>query len=196
MSGALAGGLAGCGARPVPPRPSPTFLGTPYEDAFLGYRVVLPPGWRRSTHPRLTRQTPGSPPTANEIFTVRTVQDEEQQVACCLGDTSSPTLAYTVIVQVLENPRRLDAQQWPRSYYQGTQVTPVTVGGRPAVRAKDSPVGNGPAPGATGLWVGRDDQMFIVSPLYFVPAWLPPGWTEAKLAYDAQQIVDSFEFTR
>ena len=180
----------------MPPRPSPTFAGPPYDDAFLGYRVVLPPGWRRSTHPKLTRQTPGSPPTAIDVFTVRTVQNEDQLVACCLRDFAFSPLAYTAIVEVLENPRRLDAQQWPRDHSQGPQLTPVTVGGRPALRAKDSPVGDGPAPGATGLWVGRDEQMFIVSPRYFFPEWLPPGWTEAKLAYDAQQIVDSFEFTR
>ena len=178
----------------MPPLPSPTFVGTPYDDAFFGYRVVVPPGWRRSTHPRLTRQTPGSPPTGHEIFTVRTIADEEQQVACCLVGSAPPPLAYTVMVQVVENPQRLSSDQWFGERYTANQVTRVTISGRAAIRAKDSPVGL--APGATGIWVARDEVIFKVTPQQYDPRWLPVGANEARLIEDCQNIVDSFEVTR
>jgi len=185
--------VVGCGSR-VPVVPSPPFGGTPYESALFGYRVVLPPGWRLSVHPRVSHHSPGPPPSGTDFFTVRTVADEDQVVtSMAMTEPSHPAFAYTVMVQVIPNPERLDASTWIARRSGLDQVVPTTISGRAGVRVPASRVGQA---GGTGLVVARDDVMLLATPRLFYPGWIPPGWQESQLISDAQRIVDSFQLTR
>ena len=184
--------MVGCGSR-VPVVPSPSFSGTPFESVLFGYQVVLPPGWRLSVHPRVSRRYPGPPPDGTDFFTVRTVSDEDQVVASmAMTEPGHPAFAYTVMVQVIPNPERLDAATWFASQNLAKAI-PTTISGRAGVRVPAAFVGRAVG---TGVVVARDDVMLVATPYLSYPGWIPPGWQESQLISDAQRIVDSFQLTR
>lgn len=137
-SALLAAALAGVGcAAPLAtptagvaqPTAAPTASPAPneYVNLALGYRVTLPPPWRRSDC--LSSGTTSSP-LGSDVFTV---VPEAEESGGGIGTAFS-----TVNVLVAANQFRLTAEQWARSPQAGAAAgqrsEPTTLDGRPATK--------------------------------------------------------------
>ncbi len=195
---------SGCGGT----LPRATAAATPlagllYESRTFGYRVTLPPGWRRATHPQLSYERTDVVGTGRDVFTVRSEDEDKRLLEPIVGHAGAYlVLAFTALVTIHENPQRLPVAEWV-ALGRGLRPPPAVnwrVSGRPAVRI-DLSLGAGQSIGSRlqSVYVARDDVVFEVGPnegLSMRPEWLPPGWAEQKLEEDIQHIVDSLELTR
>lgn len=131
------------------PSPSPTAASGVYTNFVLGYRIDVPPLWRRSACLSTHDQTPLP---AGDGF-VRVPEEDER-------GTDIGYVFDVVQVHVHPNPDRLTPERWLASGVigstQGQTTEPTTLDGRSAVLVR-------PAPGlALAYLVPVADRMFVI----------------------------------
>ncbi len=159
--------------------PTPALLagGTTYEGATFGYRITLPPGWRRSLCLSLQPTAEGEL-RGHDYFTVHSEEEEGQ-------------IFYgwqtTVRVEVYRNPLGLAPLEWVSSRQEGAvgqRIESTVFAGRPA--AKKTHGGRFPV----AYYAADRGSMFLVGYTFPPSQHRVEGVTEALL--DA--IATSFRF--
>jgi hypothetical protein len=146
-------------ATPTPPSPTPSLSPTATSAVFtnyvMGYRIDLPPPWRRSAC--LSTEERAQLPPADGFVQVA----EKDEVGTDVGYTFA-----VVRVSVEPNPDRLTPERWVASgklgSTQGQTAEPATLDGRAALLVRPT------AFGPLAYVMGAGDRMFVIG--YQTPA--------------------------
>jgi hypothetical protein len=157
---------------------------TVIESSF-GYRVDLPPGWRRSDLLSL-RIDNNQVHLGHDVYTVRSPDDERNSVGR-VGQVG-PAWNYALVIEAWRNPTRLSAVQWASStdhagWAKGQSVQQVRVAGRDAARLQFG------ARYTVAYFVPDGDRMFLLG--YHTDLGPAPAGANAQ---GLQGIIASFRF--
>jgi len=148
------------------PSPSVTTSGiVTYDSPILGYRISLPPTYRRLS-PALFVAQPEM--LGRDTYTLLTEQEEREECLRDLGDIPPPSAAALLFVEAYRNVAGVSAAEWvgtPRTLGANVlsmhrKVEAVTIGGREAVRL----VADNPSAELESVAIRADDRIYLITP--------------------------------